>query len=91
MNEWILPVVIVLVVLVMVGLFVVLLLREKKKVDECGKINYKAFFILGMNFIPIGVVFMIVVSPAFISFLAIGLCYIAIGMSHKDEWDKENV
>lgn len=52
--------------------------------------NYRAGYILEIIWVPIGVVFMISVNPAIgISFLGLGIAYIAIGLANKDKWDKE--
>ena len=52
------------------------------------EIDYKAFFILGMCFLPLGTIFMTTISPAYISFTGIGVAFMAIGLAHRDEWEK---
>ena len=47
------------------------------------------FFVLGMVYLPIGVVLMISVSPAFIAFMGLGICYMAIGLEHRDTWETQ--
>ena len=44
---------------------------------------------IGMGYIPIGVVLMISVNPAFIAFMGLGICYMAIGLAHRDKWETQ--
>ena len=63
----------------------------KKKNDESNReINYRAFYYIGVVWLPIGVIFMMFVNTVIgIAFLGIGASYIAIGLANKDRWIKE--
>ena len=82
--------------MIAISLFVVLLLvcllvvyhrknKEKKGMGK-GDIDYRAFYIMGISFLPLGIIFTAAISPAFVSFIALGIIYMAIGIQHKDEW-----
>ena len=44
---------------------------------------------MGISFLPIGIVFTVSISPAFVGFTGIGICYMAIGLANKDKWKKK--
>ena len=45
------------------------------------------FFIIGISWIPIGIVFMITVNSVIgIAFMGMGISYMAIGLANKDKW-----
>ena len=88
MNEWILISIILVAVLVIIGIILTLVFWKKKKDGTINReINYKAFYSIGIIWIPVGVVFMIAVNPALgIAFMAIGISYMAIGLANRDKW-----
>ena len=88
MSEFVVIALGICAVLVLVCGIVVLVVWKKKKSDELQEPNYQTFYMLGMSFIPIGIVFMITVSPAFIAFMGLGICYMAIGLARRDKWGK---
>lgn len=53
------------------------------------KINYKGIFWAGFTFTASGIVLSIVSSPVGISILGIGIVLMAVGLSHRDKWDKD--
>ena len=62
--------------------------REKK--DKVKEPNYQVFFIIGMSWLPIGVVFMITINTTIgIAFMGMGTAYIAIGLANRDKWEKK--
>ena len=90
MSEWILISLIIIAILVVLGLILTLVVYKKKKEGKMGEPNYKVFFIIGITWIPIGVVFMITVHPVIgMSFMALGVSYMAIGLANRDKWNKE--
>ena len=74
---------------VIVGVIVFFTLRKNKKEGITRKVDYRAFFIMGISFLPLGIIFTTAISPAFICFIALGGCYIAIGLANRDKWKKK--
>jgi hypothetical protein len=91
MNEWIFISIFLIAILIIIGIALFLVYWKKNKEGTINReIDYKAFYSLGFVWIPIGVVFMIVVNPAIgIAFMAIGISYIAIGLANRDKWKKK--
>jgi len=67
--------------LIVIGLVIVLYSQFKK---EKIKPNYRLFFILGMTWVPLGVVFY--KTTRNIGFLIMGLLFLIIGLINKDKW-----
>jgi len=67
--------------LIVIGLAIVLYSQFKK---EKIKPNYRLFFILGMTWVPLGVVFY--KTTRNISFLIMGVIFLIIGLINKDKW-----
>jgi len=89
MNEWILISVLIIAILVIIALIIALLVFKKKKEGEMSESNYQVFFILGIVWIPIGIVFMVTINLVIgIAFMGLGLSYIAIGLANRDKWGK---
>jgi Gpi18-like mannosyltransferase len=76
-------------ILVIIGIIATLIVWKKREKDEYEEPNYQTFFILGITFLPMGIIFMIIIGPAFIAFTGMGLCYLAIGLANRDKWRKE--
>jgi LPXTG-motif cell wall-anchored protein len=85
-----------LIIGIMVTLMLVLVLRKRKKAGKTGGTDYKAFFIMGIAFLPTGVVMMFMYflteTPFEIGLplVALGLIYILIGLANRDKWKKAN-
>ena len=90
MNGLILIIFGIIVILVILGVILTLIYLIKKEHKRFEEPDYQAFFIMGISFLPLGIVFMVAVSPAFIGFTGIGLCYMAIGLANKDKWKKRD-
>lgn len=81
--------------LMLVGVLVIVAIRRKRK-GETGETNYRVFFILGVTFFPLGILYEIVffVSGTIVflvlglSFIAMGLPYLVIGLNNRDKWEK---
>jgi len=79
----------ILIVTVLIGVVTIYLFKIKKKEWFTEETDYRVFFILGISFLPMGIIFTSTVSPAFISFIGLGICYMAIGLANRDKWKKE--
>jgi uncharacterized membrane protein len=83
-----------LIVGILVTLLLVLGLRKRKRSGKAGETDYKAFFILGLAFLPTGLAMMLVYFFVEIPFevglplFALGLIYLVIGLVHRDKWKK---
>jgi tellurite resistance protein TehA-like permease len=89
LSEWITISALIIAALVVIGLILALLVYKKKKEGKLGEPNYQVFFIIGIAWIPIGIVFMITVNSVIgIAFMGMGISYIAIGLANKDKWKK---
>jgi hypothetical protein len=83
-----------LVIGIVVTLLLLVVLRKRKKAGKTGETDYKAFFIMGMAFLPTGVAMMLMYFLAEIPFeiglplVALGLIYLVIGLANRDKWKK---
>lgn len=84
-------VVIILVIAVVTGILAVAMIRKNKREGK-QIVNYRAFFLLGVIWIPFSIVLMVVSAalqiPFYIGFpfLALGLVYFVIGLKNRDTW-----
>jgi hypothetical protein len=90
MSGLILLVIGIIVLLVIFVILLTLVLLKKKEKGTFEEPDYHTFFVMGISFLPMGIVFTIVINPAFISFIGVGICYIAIGLANKDKWKKRD-
>ena len=84
----------VLSITVIVGIFVAWLVGNRKKKGIIQETNYRAFFIMGIFMVPVGLIVMIFsiirdyslvpMMPIFI----IGIVYLALGWSKRETWKK---
>jgi hypothetical protein len=83
-----------LVIGIVVTLLLLVVLRKRKKAGKTRETDYKAFFIMGMAFLPTGVAMMLMYFLAEIPFeiglplVALGLIYLVIGLVNRDKWKK---
>jgi flagellar basal body-associated protein FliL len=80
----------IIAILVILGILLTMLFLIRKEDRKCEEPDYQAFFIIGFSFLPLGIIFTIIVGPAFIGFTGIGICYMAIGLANKDKWERRN-
>ena len=88
LNELILISIFIILFLILIGLILLLFFWKKKKEGKIvGEPNYQVFFIIGISWIPIGIVFMLTINTVIgIAFMSMGLAYISIGLANKDKW-----
>ena len=79
---------------IVVTLLLVAVLRKRKKEGKAGETDYRAFFIMGIVFLPTGFAMMMVYFLAELPFeiglplFALGLIYLIIGLANRDKWKK---
>ena len=80
------------VVLVALGILMALVLWKKRKEGKTAEPDYRALFIMGAVFFPVGLVALIIYFLADIPFvialplLALGLAYLVAGLVNRDKW-----
>lgn len=86
---------ITMIALLLVTVFILILtilLVKKNKIKEPNKeIDYRAFFILGISLLPLGIFLTFVFrNPGLIGFMGLGGFYIIYSLANKDKWKKKN-
>ena len=77
----------ILVLLVVLGVVAIVVASKGKK----RKTDYYNYFIIGITWLPLGIVLMAVDGGSIGNiFFILGLVYLAIGLSHKSEWKKNH-
>ncbi len=85
-----------LIIPIVIGLLAILTLsavlfrsRKGKKSGKKGGTDYQSNFILGLMFLPIGLIlWQILDNDGFIGIATLGLIYIVIGLANKNKWGK---
>jgi LPXTG-motif cell wall-anchored protein len=83
-----------LLVGILVTLLLVLVLRKRKREGKAGETDYKAFFIMGLAFLPTGLAMMMAYFFTELPFeiglplFALGLIYLIVGLVNRDKWKK---
>jgi hypothetical protein len=80
-NIWLLVSIVGVLIIVLALVFLVMRRKEHKEPD------YRAFFILGVVWLVIGIVEHFT-SHDFSVFLVMGLAFLGMGLSHRDSWGK---
>ncbi|MFC1935146.1 hypothetical protein ACFLXZ_02400 [Chloroflexota bacterium] len=96
MNTSPLVIIGIIVGVILVGILIVIALKRKKQGKSKGT-NYRVLFILGISFLPLGIIYNIVFftsgTKVFlvlgIAFIGMGLSYLAIGLGNRDKWKKQ--
>ena len=68
--------------------------REEHSVSSKGQkprrtIDYRAYFIIGVCFFPLGFILSIVVSWGFLGMTVLGIISMVIGLANRDKWGKQ--
>jgi heme A synthase len=77
-----------------VTLLLVVVLRKRKGVGKTRETDYRAFFIMGLAFLPTGLammlVYFLVEIPLEIGLplFALGLVFLVVGLANRDKWKK---
>ena len=79
----------VLFVLIILGVIVTYFAWKNRKQGNDVETDYCSFFILGIGFLPVGVVLSIATeNPGLAGISALGAIYMAIGLNNRDKWKK---
>ena len=79
-----------------VTILVLSILRKGKRERKAGETDYKAFFIMGIAFLPTGFAMMMVYFLAETPFeiglplFALGLICLIVGLVNRDKWKKRS-
>ena len=73
--------VIIPIILIVLGILIAFFLLKTKKSPR-----YLSLFIMGFIWFPFGLIFMQSSYPIGFTFFGIGLIYLVIGLTHKDQW-----
>ena len=79
-----------IIVLIMLGLLilVVAVTMKRRKEGKYPEPDYRAFFVLGICLLPMGVVFVTTLNPGFIGFIGLGAFFMMLGLANRDKWKK---
>jgi uncharacterized membrane protein YfcA len=92
MSEWTLISAAIAAILVVVGILVAFVAWRRRKEGKLAEPDYRAYFVMGIVFVPVGIIFMFIFLLSNIPFvigmplLAMGLVYLAIGLANRDKW-----
>ena len=73
----------ILIGLLIVGLALVVYVRQRCGKQTCTP-DYRGFFIIGLIWVPLGVVFYI--TSGNIAFLGMGVVFLLLGLANKAKW-----
>jgi hypothetical protein len=90
MNEMIIVSLVLLGIVLVIGLLLVFILIKRKNEGSPVEPNYRALFIIGISFLPLGSLGIILDNPGFMGMTALGVIYMSIGLAHRDKWEKNN-
>ncbi len=70
-----------------IGLVTGILLLRKWKNGYQDEVNYRAFYIIGVTFLPAGVALSASTrNPGFFGMSGLGAAYLAIALANRDKW-----
>ncbi|MFX0207767.1 MAG: hypothetical protein ACFFDT_17390, partial [Candidatus Hodarchaeota archaeon] len=69
----------------------VLVAWKKRKEGKSKETDYRAFFIMGISFLPLGIVMTITIgNPGMLGLTALGIIYMIMGLANRDKWKKKS-
>jgi hypothetical protein len=88
MIEYIL--ILLLILAILIGIVTIVLYNKNKNKEPSKEIDYRTFYILGISFLPMGIVLSITTkNPGMIGIMGLGAAYLAIGLANRDKWKNE--
>ena len=80
---------IIAVIALVLGIIVLFIAIKKKKEGKYPEPDYRAFFIFGACFLPVGIPLWIATNnPGLLGISGLGAIYKIIGLAHRDKWKK---
>lgn len=85
---------VILAIAIITGIFAAFIIWKNKKEGKSPETNYRAFFIIGIAWVPFSIILMIVAFILQIPFyiglplFALGLVYLIVGLKNRDKWKK---
>ena len=82
-------------ILVLVGVVALVLIWKRRREGKPSEPNYRAFFMMGTVWFPVGLASMVIFFLLDVTFVvglplfAMGIIYLAIGWANRDKWHKE--
>ena len=89
MDYWILLTILLGAIAAIVGVFVLFVMQKKKKEGTYKEPDYRAFFVMGICFLPMGIIFTTAINIGFMGITVLGLIYMAIGLVNRDKWKRD--
>ena len=83
---------IILVSMVAISLVLVMLMIvfwKRRKPKEGKEVDYQSFFVMGISFVGLGLIFTTTINPGFLGITGLGVIYILYGWKNKDKWKKK--
>ena len=93
MNNFPWIIVVIIIGLVLLGILVALIIKKRQQ-SKAQVNHYRTLFILGITFLPLGIlyeiVFLVSGTTVFLvlglAFVGMGLPYLVIGLANRDKW-----
>ena len=76
------------IALVVLGLLIAMMYFYKGK--KMPPTDYYTLFVMGVCWVPIGIVGFVIGNPGMNFFFIMGLVFMGVGLKHKDEWKKNH-
>ena len=78
--------------IILVGLVVLIVIVKRQRQEGTKPIDYRAFFILGICWLPMGIVFWLALDVAFgIPLFVMGATFLTIGLVNRDKWTEPQI
>ena len=89
MDKYVSITLVLALVLAAIAFTIVLVALKNKKKKQLGEPDYRAFFILGITFFPVGISLAAALdNPGFIGMSAMGFIFLVIALANRDKWQK---
>jgi hypothetical protein len=89
MDELVFVLMLISVIVIILGILTLFIVLKRRKVGNLEEPNFKVFFILGICFLPMGIIFSVTISTAFIGIAGMGIIYLIIGLANRHKWENK--
>jgi len=77
------------IVAILFAVILIILVKRNKRKATCKETDYRALYVLGICFIPVGIATAIATkNPGLMGITALGVVYMIMGLQNKDKWKK---